>query len=90
MILSKLETLEALYVAPGGGGNNGNNGNNGGGSFGVASCLKNKITFYTKVTPIEMLAQLTTASGGLERVDVVDLLFSLATSWNKTLASLST
>ena len=31
MILSKLETLEALYVAPGGGGNNGNNGNNGGG-----------------------------------------------------------
>ena len=43
--------------------------------------LKNEITFYTKVTPIEMLDQLTTSSGGLERVDIVDLLFSLAHLW---------
>ena len=45
--------------------------------------LKNEITFYTKVTPINMLAQLTTASGGLERVDIVDLLFSLAHLWEQ-------
>ena len=37
--------------------------------------LKNEITFYTKVTPIKMLVQLTTASGGLERINIVDLLF---------------
>ena len=30
-----------------------------------------------------MLAQITTASGGLERVDIVDLLFSLAHLWEK-------
>ena len=45
--------------------------------------LKNKITFYTKVTPINMLAQITTASGGLERVNIVDLLFSLAHLWEQ-------
>ena len=45
--------------------------------------LNNKITFYTKVTPIEMLDQLTTASGGLKRVDIVDLLFSLAHLWEQ-------
>ena len=45
--------------------------------------LKNKITFYTKVTPIEILAQLTTASGGLKRVDIFDLLFSLAHLWEQ-------
>ena len=45
--------------------------------------LKNEITFYTKVTPIEMLAQLTTASGGLKRVDIVDLLFSIAHLWEQ-------
>ena len=45
--------------------------------------LKNEITFYTKLTPIEMLAQLTTASGGLKRVNIVDLLFSLAHLWEQ-------
>ena len=45
--------------------------------------FKNEITFYTKVTPIEMLAQLTTASGGIERVDIIDLLFSLAHLWKQ-------
>ena len=45
--------------------------------------LKNEITFYMKVTPTEMLAQLTTASGGLERVDIVDLLFSLSHLWEQ-------
>ena len=32
-----------------------------------------------------MLAQLTTASGGLDRVDIVDLLFSLAHLWEQYL-----
>ena len=40
--------------------------------------LKNEITFYTKVTPIEMLAQLTTSSCGLKRVDIIEVFFSLA------------
>ena len=43
--------------------------------------LKIEITFYTKVTPIEMLAQLTTASCRLERLEIIDLLFSLARLW---------
>ena len=30
-----------------------------------------------------MLAQLTTASGGLERVDIVDLLFSITHLWEQ-------
>ena len=45
--------------------------------------FNNEITFYTKVTPIEMLYQLTTASGGLKRVDIIDLLFSLAHLWEQ-------
>ena len=45
--------------------------------------LKNEITFYTKVTPIKMLAQLTTASGGLKRVNIIDLLFSLDHLWEQ-------
>ena len=41
-ILSKLEALEALYVAPGGGGGGGgNNGNNGGGSGGSGGGRRN-------------------------------------------------
>ena len=39
--------------------------------------LKNETTFFTRVTPVEMLSELTKASGGLERVDTVDLLVSL-------------
>ena len=45
--------------------------------------LKNEITFYTKVNPIEMLSQLTTASSGLKRVDIIDLLFSLTHLWEQ-------
>ena len=39
--------------------------------------LKNETTFFTRVTPIDMLSKLTNARGGLERVDTVDLLVSL-------------
>ena len=45
--------------------------------------LKNETTFFTKVTPIEILAELTKSSGGLERVDTVDLLVSLTQLWEK-------
>ena len=45
--------------------------------------LKNEIIFYTKVTPIEMLAQLTTASGRLEHVDIIKLLFSFVHLWEQ-------
>ena len=41
--------------------------------IGLVRPLKNETTFFTRVTPIEMLADLTKASGGLERVDTVDL-----------------
>ena len=43
--------------------------------------LKNETTFFTRVTPIEMLAEMTKASGGLERVDTVNLLVSLTQLW---------
>ena len=45
--------------------------------------LKNKITFYTKVNPIKMLAQITTSSGRIKRVDIIDLLVSLAHLWKQ-------
>ena len=40
----------------------------------MAPPSKNETTFFTRVTPIEMLAELTKASGGLERVDTIYLL----------------
>ena len=39
--------------------------------------LNNNITFFTRVTHIEMIANLTKTSGILKRVDTVDLLVSL-------------
>ena len=47
--------------------------------------LKNETTFFTRVTPINMLAKLTKARGGLEQVDIVDLLVSLTQLWEKHL-----
>ena len=35
------------------------------------------------MTPVEILSELTKASGGLERVDTVDLLVSLTKLWEK-------
>ena len=49
--------------------------------------LKNEITFYTKVTPIEMLAHLTTASGGSSASTSSTSTFSSPTSGNKIRAS---
>ena len=43
--------------------------------------LKNDTTFFTRVTPVEILSELTKASGSLERVDTVDLLVSLTQLW---------
>ena len=43
--------------------------------------LKNETTFFTRVTPIEMLANLTKSSGGLKRVNTSDLLVSLTQLW---------
>ena len=45
--------------------------------------LKNETTFFTRLTPIDMLAELTKASGGLERVDTVNLLVSLTQLWEQ-------
>ena len=45
--------------------------------------LKNETTLFTRVTPIEMLADITKASGGLERVNTVDLLVSLTQLWEQ-------
>ena len=36
--------------------------------------LKSETTFFARVTPIEIITDLTKASGGLKRVDTVDLL----------------
>ena len=47
-------------------------------------CLfKNKNTFFTRVTPIQMLAELTNASGGLKQVGTVDLFVSLTQLWEQ-------
>ena len=43
--------------------------------------LKDENTFYTKVTPIKTLAQLTKASSRLERVNIIDVLLSLVGVW---------
>ena len=45
--------------------------------------LKHPDSFYTKVTCIAMLKQLETSSGGLERVDLVAVLFSTFTRWEQ-------
>ena len=39
--------------------------------------LKNETTFFTRVTLVEMLSEITEASGGLKRVNTVNLLVSL-------------
>ena len=45
--------------------------------------LKNETTFFTRVTPVEMLSERTKAIGGLKRVDTVDLFVSLTQLWEK-------
>ena len=45
--------------------------------------LKNETTFFTRVTPVDMLSELTKVSGGLERADTVDLLVSLTQLWEQ-------
>ena len=39
--------------------------------------LRNETTFFTRVTPVKILSKLTKASGGLERVETVNLIVSL-------------
>ena len=43
--------------------------------------LKNETTFFTRVKMVEMISDLTKASGILERVETVDLLVSLTKMW---------
>ena len=45
--------------------------------------LKKKTTFFTRVTPIEMLAELTKASSGLKLVATVNPLVSLTQLWEQ-------
>ena len=45
--------------------------------------LKNETTFFTRLTPIKMLDELTKASGGLEQVDTFNLLVSLTQMWEQ-------
>ena len=45
--------------------------------------IKNETTFFIRVTPIDMLAKLTKVSGGLERVNTVNLLVSLTQLWEQ-------
>ena len=45
--------------------------------------LKNETTFFTRVTPVEMISELTKASDSLKRVNTVDLLVSLTQQWEK-------
>ena len=45
--------------------------------------LKNKTTFFTRVTPIVMLAEITKASIGLELVATANQLVSLTQLWEQ-------
>ena len=45
--------------------------------------LKNETTFFTRVTLVDILSELTKASGCLKRVDIVDLLVSLTQLWEQ-------
>ena len=47
--------------------------------------LKNEATFFTRVTPIDMLAKITKVSGDLERVDTFNLLVSHTQLWEQDL-----
>ena len=45
--------------------------------------LKNETTFFTRVTPVDMLSELTNASNGLKRVNTVELIVSLTQLWEQ-------
>ena len=45
--------------------------------------LKNETTFFTRVTLVEMLSELTKEIGSLEQVDTFDLLVSLTQLWEQ-------
>ena len=45
--------------------------------------LNKDTIFFTRLKPIEMHAKLTKASGGLERVDTINLLVSLTQLWEQ-------
>ena len=45
--------------------------------------LKNETNFFTRVTPVKMLSDLTKAISGIEKVDTVDLLVSLMQLWEQ-------